>query len=144
MNQTGIVIDTHGDIAKVKLQKHSACGDCGACQHGVENMVIDIEALNEIHAETGDFVTVDLETANVLGAAFIVYVIPLVMFLVSMFLTKTFMEINAINYNVELVSALMGFVAMAITFMIIKQNETRFHRSKKYLSTITSIVGKPI
>lgn len=142
MNSNGIVIDLVGDRAKVKLQKHSICGDCGACQHGEENMEMVVEALNEAHASKGDYVVIDLETANVLGAAFIVYMIPLVAFLISMFLTKTLMEMTGMINMVELVSALMGFVAMGIAFFFIRKNETRFHRSKKYLSTITEIVEK--
>jgi sigma-E factor negative regulatory protein RseC len=142
MNSNGIVVELMGDRAKVKLQKHAACGDCGACQHGHENMEIVVEALNQANASEGDYVVLDLETANVLGAAFIVYVIPLIAFLISMFFTKTIMEMTGMMNKVELVSALMGFVAMGVTFLIIKKNETRFHRSKKYLSTITSIVDK--
>lgn len=142
MKSNGVVVEIMNDRAKVKLQKHAACGDCGACQHGHENMEIVVEALNPKHASEGDYVELDLETANVLGAAFIVYVIPLVTFLISIFLTKTILELIGMINRVELISALMGFVAMGITFLIIKKNETHFHRSKKYLSTITEIVSK--
>ena len=142
MNSNGIVIELMGDRAKVKLQKHSICGDCGACQHGHENMEIVVEALNEAHASEGDYVTIDLETSNVMEAAFIVYVIPLVMALISIFLTKTVMEMAGMMNRVELIAALMGFVTMGVTYYFIKRNETRFHRSKKYLSTITEVVGK--
>lgn len=142
MNTNGIVIEINEDRAKVRLQKHAACGDCGACQHGTENMQIEVEALNEAHATIGDLVTLDLETANVISAAFIVYVIPLAAFIISMFLTKTIIEKTGMMVQVELTSALMGFAVMGIVFLVIKKNETRFHRSKKYLSTITKVVGK--
>ncbi len=89
-----------------------------------------VEALNEAHASKGDYVVIDLETANVLGAAFIVYMIPLVAFLISMFLTKTLMEMTGMINMVELVSALMGFVAMGIAFSSLGKTKLVFIRSK--------------
>ena len=142
MESKGIVIELFDDRAKVKLQKHSACGDCGACQHGEENMEITIEALNKAQANVGDYVLIDLETANVLGAAFIVYVIPLATFLISLLGSQVILSKLGFTGPMELVTTLIGFVVMGITFFFIKKNETHFHRSKKYLSTIQKVVDK--
>ena len=140
MNQIGTVIEVlKNNKAKVLMRKHSACGDCGACQHGKENMKLNIIAANEISAQSGDIVEVDMETQNVLGAAFIVYVIPLFLLIIGIIAGNYFF--NKIGFtNSEIYSALTGFMLMAISFAVIKTFEKSFQGDKKYLPTITKII----
>ncbi|SKC70078.1 SoxR reducing system RseC family protein [Maledivibacter halophilus] len=141
MNREGKVTAINGDNATVVLMKHSACGDCGACQMGKENMNITIEALNTVGAKVGNNVVVDMESQDVLTAAFIVYGIPLIMLIIGVaggnFLFK---QLIGIEGNVELFSFITGLVLMIISFLFIKSNEDKFKESKKYLSQIIEII----
>lgn len=141
MKREGKVTAVNGENASVFLMKHSACGDCGACQMGEENMNITIDALNTAGAEVGDKVIVDMETQDVLTAAFIVYGIPLIMLIIGVvsgnFLFGTLMGMEK---NVELFSFIIGLVLMAVCFLIIKSKDDKFKKSKKYLSKIIEII----
>ncbi|WIF94382.1 SoxR reducing system RseC family protein [Caminicella sporogenes] len=140
MKRTGKVIEIKGNRAKVTLQKHSACGNCGACHIGDENMNIDIDAINEINAKVGDFVEIDLETPNVLMAAFIAYGIPFFTLIFGIFGSFKIFEILNIS-NKEMYSFIVGFILLVISYLCIKLNETRFKDSKKYYSKITKILS---
>ena len=141
MNQVGTVIEILKDNrAKVTMRKHSACGDCGACQHGKENMKMNIIAANEISAKVGDLVEVDMETQNVLGAAFIVYVIPLIMMVLGIVIGNSILRNIGISDKIEIYSAIAGFILMAVSFAVIKTYEQSFQRNKKYIPTIAKIV----
>lgn len=140
MNQVGTVVEVlKDDKAKVLMRKHSACGDCGACQYGKENMQMNIVASNDISAKEGDTVEVDMESHDVLGAAFIIYVVPLVI-LVGGIMGSHFFLKNIESINTELYSALIGVILMTISFLVIKNFEGSFQRSKKYIPTIKKVL----
>ncbi|KXG74070.1 SoxR reducing system RseC family protein [Thermotalea metallivorans] len=143
MNQTGKVIEVvKNNKARVLMTKHSACGDCGACQHGKENMQLSIVAMNEVGAKAGDWVEVNMETQNVMGAAFIVYVIPLMAMLLGIGTGSFLLKNMHIEENLEAYSAGIGFILMACTFFIVKVFEKRFHQDKRYIPTITKILNR--
>lgn len=140
VNQIGTVTEVlMNRKAKVLMKKHSACGDCGACQHGKENMKLKIIAANEISAHVGDQVEVDMETQQVLGAAFIVYVIPLFFLIAGIVSGNYFFNEIGVS-NSEIYSALAGFILMGLSFVVIRTFEKSFQGDKKYLPTITKII----
>ena len=141
MIQTGTVIETiNGNKAKVHMKKHSACGDCGACQHGKENMELNIVAMNEIGAKPGDFVEVNMETQNVMGAAFIIYVIPLLALVLGIGVGSYVLNTIGVQENVEVYAAGIGFVLTVIAYLIIKRFEDTFNKDKKYVPVVTRIL----
>lgn len=129
MLSIGVVESVYGDKAVVSLMRHSACGDCGACQMGAENMQRSVEALNPLGAKVGDKVTMEMADETVLQAAFIVYIIPLLILIVGMFITVYALNYFNISEYVELYGFLVGLIGMAISFLIIRRREKKLTAS---------------
>ncbi|HWR07583.1 SoxR reducing system RseC family protein [Sporomusa sp.] len=72
--QEGIVLEVIGKMAKVKASRHSDCENCGSCPG---NTAIVVEALNLVDAKPGQRVAIEIREVNMLKAAFIVYMAPL-------------------------------------------------------------------
>lgn len=141
MIQTGKVVEiVDNKRAKLLMRKHSACGDCGACQHGQENMKLNIIAVNEVNAKVGNTVEVDMETKNILGAAFIVYVIPLIALLVGVGGGSFLFNKMGFTSNAEMYSLTLGVVLMIVMFLGIKMKEKSFKKDKRYMPMITKIL----
>jgi len=139
MNRNGVVTDIKGDRAVVQLLKHTACGDCGACHLGDDNKHIKIECANEPGAKVGEFVQIDLESPNVLGAAFIMYMIPLAALLVGVVGGSLLYGFFVGEAFKEIVGSAIGVVSMAASYFVIKGKEDKFSDSQKYLSRITKV-----
>ena len=139
MQRDGVVINLNDDVAKVVLRRHAACGDCGACQMGEENMNVEVDALNKLFAKVGDSVTIDMETPNVLRASFIAYGIPLFVLVLAVVVTQKIGAVMGLTVDMELLSLIVGVVAMFITFGVIRTKEKDFKEDKRYLSQIISI-----
>lgn len=71
----GIVLEASESFAKVKVNRHGDCSNCGACP-GDSAMVID--AKNKICAKPGQRVLLKIPEFNVIKAAFIVYMLPII------------------------------------------------------------------
>ena len=71
----GIVIETTEGFAKVKASRHGDCKNCGACP-GDNATVVD--AKNPIGAKAGEHVIFEIREQNVIKAAFIVYIMPII------------------------------------------------------------------
>lgn len=140
MKEVGEVIKIDKNIATVRVNRHAACGDCHACALGMENrQFIDLEVLNTVDAKISDIVELDSETNDVLLAAFIMYGFPLVTMLVGLCLSYyVFAKENTA------VAAITAFVCMAVSFIIIRMNESKLKASAKFLPTITSKVNKEL
>lgn len=77
--------------AQVVLIRESACsGDCHKCSGcGAAKETITFVAADPIGAKPGDVVTVRSDTAPVLRGAAVLYVLPLVLFLVGYLVTMS-------------------------------------------------------
>lgn len=73
--EEGVIIETDGKIAKVRVGRHENCTACGACA-SAKNVVI--EARNEVGAKIGERVKFIAPKENIILGAFMVFVFPLV------------------------------------------------------------------
>ena len=83
MEQTVRVRQLHDDgTATVVHVRESACsGDCHKCSGcGAAKETMIVTAENPIRAGVGDFVTLTSDTASVMKAVVVVYLLPLVLF----------------------------------------------------------------
>jgi sigma-E factor negative regulatory protein RseC len=143
MKQTGVVIGIDGDKAKIRMQRHTACGDCGACQVSKSQLNVILEAENNLGAKTGDFVEVDMETMDFLSAVTLVYGFPLISLIVGIF--AGYYGVLSLGFEdkaAQGIGAVFGILAAALTYLAIRFNENKIKGMKKYKPAITSIVNK--
>lgn len=134
MDRAGIVVSEMGEYSKVKLVRHTACGNCGACHLGDEQKDIMMIAKNAVHAKKGDLVEVSMATDGVLSAAFIMYVIPLAGLFIGLLLGQILFA------GKDIMTAFLGLIFMGLTFVIIKLNDKRFLKNEKYTAQILTIL----
>lgn len=85
MTNKGYVLEEYNDKAKVRFIRESACGgNCGNCG-GCSEKVIEIIVDNKCGAKKGDIVEVESSTFGIITAAFVLYIIPLIVLMLSYF-----------------------------------------------------------
>ena len=85
MTQDAIVIKSfENGLAEVLVARGTSCGEhCGSCSVCKYVGEIRTFAQNKIHAAPGDKVVIESKTSEVLGAAFMIYIIPMVAMLLA-------------------------------------------------------------
>ncbi|RDY23029.1 hypothetical protein CHF27_010130 [Romboutsia maritimum] len=141
MNQQGYIVEiVDKRTAKLKMQRHSACAACGKCVTSSEKKDILVEVDNSIGAKIGDHVEVNMENVNVLKATAIAYIIPLIGLLVGTIITYFILDKLSITSNIEVISAVVGFILMSLVFLVIKKNDKKFRDSRNYIPVVTKII----
>lgn len=114
MRKTGIVKKA-GEQAEVAVIRESACGEnCANCKAGCTPSETVIFAENQLGAEVGDKVVLEMQDKNALKAAFIAYIIPLIALIVASCVVSSF------GYGDGMV-ALCGLGAMAVVLLAVKR-----------------------
>ena len=139
--EQGIVIRTDSKTAWVKTQKTKACEGCssrGACSVMGGGEEMEVEALNAAGGKVGDHVVLSFETASLLKATFLVYVIPIIGLLIGALIGQKLASIFA--FNESMLAAISGllFCGLAIFFVRIKGN--RMAQQEEYRPKITRIL----
>ena len=143
MVQQGFVMEIiDNNTAKIKMTRHSACVSCGKCATTSDAKDIIVEVDNKIGAQIGDKVNVNMESINVLKAAMIVYLTPLISLLVGMIGSHYILEYTDAPVDIEIISAVCGFIAMSIAFIVLKIKDPKFRESREYIPTITAVMQK--
>ena len=109
MTQDAVVIKAFDNgLAEVLVARGTSCGEhCGSC--GVCKYVGEIHtyAKNKIHAQAGDKVVIESKTSEVLGAAFMIYIIPMI----AMLLAYLAAAAMGFGENVSVPVAFIAFMA---------------------------------
>ncbi|MCC5911525.1 MAG: SoxR reducing system RseC family protein [Clostridiaceae bacterium] len=142
MRQCGTVTKINKNFGKVIIERNSSCGSCTACKMGHEDMKMEVDALNQINAKVGDRVELDMEGQHVLKAAFIVYVIPLIMLVIGLVLGNAILSIFLEGDHIEIYAAVIGFIFMTLAFVGIKMKEKNIKSNKNFTPVITAIIDK--
>lgn len=71
-------------MAEVAVTRTTACGgNCGSCESCIFQSELKTPARNRIEAEPGQRVLIESKSARIYGAAILVYIMPLVLFLLG-------------------------------------------------------------
>ena len=143
MEQQGYIVEiVDTKTAKLKMQRHSACASCGKCATTSEKKDIVVEVDNTIGAGLGDKVKVNMESVNVLKAAAIVYILPLMGLLLGTIATYFILTTIKFSGNIEVISGIVGLFSMFLSFAILKKNDKKFRDSREYIPIVTEVVLK--
>ncbi|MDK2798687.1 MAG: sigma-E factor negative regulatory protein RseC [Clostridiales bacterium] len=134
LTQIGVVISIKNDTAMVQIKRTSACGGkcetCGGCEVSSQK----VEAYNTVGAKVGQVVRLDMKDTQVLFAAFMVYIVPLIMLFIG----------YAIGYSLfinEIVGVISGLLLLVASFLVIKRIDKKLGKSSKYRLQITQVLS---
>lgn len=117
MTTYGKIKEINGDIATVEVFKEAACtGKCEDCA-GCKVSPVTAKAKNEVNAKIGDIVEIYASSKKVMGLAFSVYVLPV---LILIFLAGIFMIIENLVFKLILVLLLISSYICFIIYENIK------------------------
>lgn len=143
MKECGVVLEVMDQKAVVNIKRRSACGHCKSCEMGRSDVKeLNVIAKNEIGAKIDDNVNIIMDTPDVLKAALIVYVIPLIALVIGVAL-GTFLA-KKLNLEADLIGIITGLIFLAPSYLIVRKMDKKLEVTKKYEPIITEIVGKNI
>lgn len=140
MRETGKIVKIENGLAKVQIMRHTACGDCGACQIGQDNLVMETLAKNSVSAKIGDQVEIETQTISVLRASLIIYTFPLIMFIIGCLLGYTLANyVNLYKWN-NFIGFGVGVFFTFISYLVIRNNEKKFMNDRSFQPIICKII----
>lgn len=116
MKRIGEIKEIHGSKMTVEFCNHESCENCHGCEGGQSSAVLEMDAAGRI----GDFAEVEMPTGNVVKASLLVYIFPLLGFLLGMAAG----EILLPAYS-PLASALLGAACLLFIVFLVHQGEKK-------------------
>ena len=115
-----LVLETYdNNIAKVELQRSSSCEGCSICSSGKP---IVLRALNNINAEKGDNVVIEVEELKK-GLNFLVYAVPLICLIIGYVIGDNFSKLISIKQNIgPAFSFALFFIYIIFGILKLKKN----------------------
>jgi len=134
--EMGIVIESNEIKAKVRASRHGDCENCGVCP-GDSAIVLDVQ--NPLMAKAGQRVAFEIQETNMLYAAFVVYILPLMAIFMGAFLGV--MLGNQLGQNVLWFQIGGGIVFFGIAVIYMKMYDRMVKKNDKMLPVITKILN---
>ncbi|NTV89021.1 MAG: SoxR reducing system RseC family protein [Clostridiales bacterium] len=133
--EEGLVLETTGTHAKIKVGKHSDCQDCGACPG---NEAAIITARNPVGAVPGQRVQFELKESSALTGAFIVFVLPLAAIFAGAVLGGLVADMS--GFDASLCRIVGGIAALALAVLFIKLFDKSVGKNENSLPVIVRIL----
>lgn len=129
MTEIGVVKNVIDNTAEVAVVRKSSCGEnCGSCSGGCKLTENIVTAKNTVGAKNGDVVEIEASSRAVLGRAFLIYILPLLLFFIVYFIAERLAQS-------EKTAVISAFIAFAAVFCVL-----HFFDKRKKLAFETSIV----
>ncbi len=98
MTEIGFIHEIKGGITTIRVAKKTACGEnCASCKGGCKPGERILEVKNPIGAKEGERVLLELPEARLLSAAFLAYILPLVLFIAGFAITGAFVKAELVQ-----------------------------------------------
>jgi sigma-E factor negative regulatory protein RseC len=128
MKSVGRVVNSKDDIAEIAVGRHADCKRCGACLASLDAKQRTLLAANEQGAVIGDLVEIEIPPAHTVGAAFLVFIAPLLAALAGAYLGHR--VARALGWPVTAVAAGLGILAFMLLFVLLRSVERRVSQSR--------------
>lgn len=130
MHETGLIVETKGSQAVVRIARNSACAKCGACQLGCHQDEMLLTIPNRLNGSAGDAVDLELSSNQVLKASAIAYLIPLTALIIGVFFGYRLAP--RWGMDPELLGAGLGMLFTVGSFFGIRWMEGLFKRGNQF------------
>ena len=112
------------DMAEVAVTRSTACrGNCGSCESCMFQSELKTVARNLIEAKPGQRVVIESKSSRIFGAAILVYVMPLLFFLLGYALA-------ALAGAGEGIRILVSFAALLVSAVVLVLSQRRKNDKK--------------
>lgn len=140
MEETGVVKSIDGPRAVVSVVRKSSCEHCtaGTCHLSAEGA--EIEAINQVAAQVGQRVRVELQSYSYVKGSIAFYGVPTVALIAGAVLGREFLSPLIPGIDPEGASAISAFVMFALSFFAVKLWGRRAGKSTGYQPVITEIL----
>jgi sigma-E factor negative regulatory protein RseC len=128
LRESGCVVSVNGDIAVVAVRMSGACEKCGLCLASSDGKEMLLLAKNEIGAREGDDVDIEILPGKVIAAAFVVYMIPVVMTIFGFLLGSALTggsDTSALPIVLAVLFLVGSFAGVWLYDMRVRRHETR-------------------
>jgi sigma-E factor negative regulatory protein RseC len=138
MEQVGQIVDVKENIAVVLVRRHDVCSKCGGCGVAVsgsgENYV---EAQNVINAAVGQTVKVVTDTAHVLKASFVVYMVPMLALLVGIYVGQLLDGAFGILARFDII---MGIAFLVGSYVIVRGYDKKMASDGRISASVIEVL----
>ena len=112
-----------GGFVEISVPRKSACGhDCEECAGcGMTGAAIHARARDQVGVKPGQKVVVESSTKKLLGVVVLVYVLPVILFLLGYFLSEGLAE--NVRYVIAIVAAAVALIPCVIYDRYAKRKE---------------------
>ncbi len=124
MVQKATVVEIkENQTAVVEVSRSSACGDCGeSCMTCPQKgKVLRVEVKNTVGAQRGDAVELISSSGRILGLAFLVYILPLIVGVAAYLLAAAW----GLPEKPAVLAALLGFVAAFVPAILLNRRAAK-------------------
>jgi len=140
MKEIGEVVSISDDTAILRFERSSACEKCGACSMASQEKGMLLKVHNNLKANIGDLVEVDLDTSKFLQASGIIYIFPLFALLIGMGIGYYILPDLGLEGNREIFSGLCGILLTALSFVVIKLLEPLWQKQNRFLPKMVRLI----
>ncbi len=143
-----VVEQVEGHRARVKIRHQVSCSTCGRCG-GVfgnpekENTSL-VEVIDPIGAKKGQLVKLITKDSEVLLAAFLLYILPLLGLLGGLFAGRALAPNLGLEGSPDLWGFGVGLIVMVLVFLILRSQEKNMNRGKRFKAEIAEVVNEEV
>ena len=144
MEKEAWVVEVKGDEVRLRYMRHSACSNCGACLvfgqgPGEEEVVLPN---NTFELKKGDRVAVGLNSTSLLRASLLVYMVPLLFFLLGYLGGARLGVILKGTAWVEAGGVIGGAVALIFAYLGLNFYDRNLRKSPRYQPQVTRVLER--
>jgi len=118
MRNVGRVVNLQGDLAEIALGRHAACKSCGACLASLDPKQRTLLAENDRGAGIGNTVEIEVPPVRAVGAAFLLFMVPLFSALAGAYLGHRLAR--ALGWPEVAGAIVLGCLAFMLSFLILR------------------------
>ena len=135
MNEIGVVIKTDKTRATVKVDKKDECSKCGMCLFPKNASSIEFSSSNQIGAEVGDTVMIDMKESGKLLGAILAFLVPLLLIGLAVAVTKIF-------FDSEIWILVFSLIFIVLWYTILAVIDKKLKNSLNFSPTVVRIIRK--
>jgi sigma-E factor negative regulatory protein RseC len=125
MTERGVVTAVEDGEATVSFEPSERCVSCRRCAGANDGKRMVMRVRTRKNVRPGDMVTIEVNPRALLSSAFLVFVLPLFMFIIGVLASVPLLERTGIEMDKNLAGILAGLILMTVTFVFVFLFERR-------------------